>query len=288
MDIGIGLPATVPGVTGRQLVDWARAADDAGFSSLGTLDRLVYPNYEPLIALSAAAAVTERIKLATAVLLAPQRANAALLAKQAATVHDLSGGRLVLGVAVGGREDDFEASGVDIHRRGCILDRQLDEMKRIWAGEPKGVAGPIGPTVDPPPQLVIGGQADAAFRRAAQYGDGWIMGGGTPDQFRDAMQKLDAAWSEHGRSGEPRRMALAYFSLGPAAEDDANSYLRDYYAWLGEDLAGMIAGSAAKSAEQVRQYAAAFEQAGADELILFPCSSDPNQVELLAQASSTA
>src|SRR3954449_9922231 len=116
MDVGIGLPATIPGVEGDALLEWARRAEARGFSSLGTIDRVVYGNYEPLIALAAAAAVTERIRLATTILIAPVRANGALLAKQAATVDHLSNGRLVFGVAVGGREDDFEASGVGFPR----------------------------------------------------------------------------------------------------------------------------------------------------------------------------
>src|SRR6266567_7665899 len=126
MDVGIGLPATIPGVGRDALLDWARRAEARGFSSLGTIDRIVYANYEPLIALAAAAAVTERIRLATTILIAPYRANAALVAKQAATLDHLSGGRLVLGVAVGGREDDYEVSGVDFHTRGRRLDEMLD------------------------------------------------------------------------------------------------------------------------------------------------------------------
>src|SRR3954452_19566668 len=107
MDVGIGLPATIRGVPGDQLLEWARRAEARGFSSLGTIDRLVYGNYESLIALAAAAAVTQRITLGTTIPLAPYRANAALLAKQAASVDRLSGGRLLLGMAVGGREDDY-------------------------------------------------------------------------------------------------------------------------------------------------------------------------------------
>src|SRR2546423_11005399 len=112
MEIGIGLPAAIPGVDGRTVIEWARRADAQGFSWLGVIDRLVYPNYEPLIALAAAAAVTQRARLVTAVLLAPLHANSALLAKQAATIDRLSGGRLVLGLGVGSRPDDFDASGV--------------------------------------------------------------------------------------------------------------------------------------------------------------------------------
>jgi alkanesulfonate monooxygenase SsuD/methylene tetrahydromethanopterin reductase-like flavin-dependent oxidoreductase (luciferase family) len=96
--------------------------------------------------------------------------------------------------------------------------------------------------------------------------------------------KLDSAWAEAGREGSPRKLALAYFSLGDAAEENARAYLEHYYSWLGEETAGFIAGSAAKDSETVKQYLGAFEEAGCDELILFPSSSDPAQVDLLADA----
>src|SRR5260221_13963602 len=103
MDIGIGLPNAVPGTSGQDLLNWARAADGAGFSTLGTIDRIVYPNYEPLSVLAAAAAVTDRIRLATTVMLGPLRRNAALVAKQALSVDAIAGGeRLVLGIGLGG------------------------------------------------------------------------------------------------------------------------------------------------------------------------------------------
>jgi alkanesulfonate monooxygenase SsuD/methylene tetrahydromethanopterin reductase-like flavin-dependent oxidoreductase (luciferase family) len=285
MDVAIGLPATIPGVERDQLLEWARRADARGFSSLATLDRIVYPNYEPLIALAAAAAVTERIGLMTAIMIAPYRANGALVAKQAATLHHLSNGRLTLGVAVGGREDDYEASDVDFHTRGRDFDEMLETWKRVWEGDTSfGTAGGVGPKLPHGrPGLLIGGSADVAFERAAKYGDGWIMGGGTPDQFGEGLAKLRAAWAAAGRTDQPRAAALAYFGLGDGAREAADAYLLHYYEWLGK-YARMVADSAAIDAETVRQYVAGFADAGCDEFVLFPTSAEPEQVDLLADA----
>ena len=126
----------------------------------------------------------------------------------------------------------------------------LEEMQRVWDGESFGFAGEIGPRSRP--SLIIGGGADVAFERAARYGDGWIMGGGAPDQFRAGLEKAQAAWKAAGRDGAPRTLALAYFALGDGAREAADAYLRDYYAFLGEEIAGMIAGSAATDADTVR------------------------------------
>jgi alkanesulfonate monooxygenase SsuD/methylene tetrahydromethanopterin reductase-like flavin-dependent oxidoreductase (luciferase family) len=286
MEIGIGLPNAVPGTTRQHLLDWARAAEDAGFSTLGTIDRIVYPNYEPVTALCAAAAVTDRIRLATTVLLGPLRENAAVVAKQFLSLDAIAGGgRAVLGIGLGGREDDYAVSGVSMSERAGWQDRALEQIRRVWEGEGDTEAR-IGPRPQGSgPSLIVGGGVDATFERAARFGDGWIMGGGTPDQFADGLQKLTAAWERHGRRGAPRTMALAYFSLGDDAERTAEAYLRDYYAWLGEELSGMIAGSAAKDADTIKGYIAAFEGAGCDELVLFPCSNDPVQVEIAAAAA---
>jgi alkanesulfonate monooxygenase SsuD/methylene tetrahydromethanopterin reductase-like flavin-dependent oxidoreductase (luciferase family) len=279
MDVGIGLPNAVRGVDRRGIVEWARRAEAAGFSSLGTIDRVVYENEESLIALAAAAAVTERIRLVTDILIAPLR-NTAMLGKQTLTLDHLSQGRLVLGLAVGGRPDDYEAAGVDFHTRGKTFDGQLAELERLWAGE-TGI-GPA-PVAGKRPGLLIGGQADVAFRRAARYADGWTLGGGTPDQLRDGAAKLREHWQAAGRDGEPRTMALFYFSLGDGAEDAARHALGDYYAFLG-DYAEQIVRGTATSAAAIKDRLAAFDDAGADEVICFPASSDPEQVDLLAEA----
>jgi alkanesulfonate monooxygenase SsuD/methylene tetrahydromethanopterin reductase-like flavin-dependent oxidoreductase (luciferase family) len=282
--VGIGLPTTIPGAEPEQMLDWARRAEQAGFSSLGTLDRLVYPNYESLVALGAAAAVTDRIGLMTGVLLLPYRQNAALVAKQAATVHRLSHGRLTLGVGLGSREDDYEASGMTTRGRGRRMDEMVDRITRLWGGEKAGFAGGVGPDVSQNrPGLIIGGGADAAFRRAAQHGDGWMMGGGPPDRFPAMVEKLLAAWREHGREGEPRRLALQYFALGDDPEGATRESIGHYYASAG-DYAEQVVAATAKGDDEIRERVRQFEEAGADELILFPASPDPDQVDLLARA----
>jgi alkanesulfonate monooxygenase SsuD/methylene tetrahydromethanopterin reductase-like flavin-dependent oxidoreductase (luciferase family) len=280
MDIGIGLPNAVRGVDRAGTVEWARRAEAAGFSSLGTIDRIAFANYESLIALAAAAAVTERIRLVTDVLLAPLRRNTALLAKQVATLDHLSEGRVVLGLAPGAREADFAVSGADFKARGPNFDEQLGELREFWRG--KGDVGPA-PAQEGGPPILVGGATDVAFRRAARFGDGWTFGGGTPDMFAAAVEKMRAAWRAAGREGEPRTMALMYYALGPRAEELAREDLLDYYSFVGE-YAEMIFQGTAKDEDTVRGYVQAFEQVGVDELICFPTGIDPEQVDLLARA----
>jgi alkanesulfonate monooxygenase SsuD/methylene tetrahydromethanopterin reductase-like flavin-dependent oxidoreductase (luciferase family) len=279
MDIAIGLPNAVPRTTGNQLTEWARRAESRGFSSLGTIDRIAYPNIEPLTALAAAAAVTERIGLATTVLLGPLRENPVALAKQIASIHSISGHRMTLGIGLGGREDDYDLAGIETETRGKDLDAMLERIWEVWKGEE------MGPDTASHPRVLVGGSVEASFKRAARFGDGWIAAGAPPDQFAQWRQEFEAAWSASDRSEAPQNAALAYFSLGERADEDARAYLTDYYAWLGEDTANFIAGSAAKDADTVKQYLAAFEGAGCQELFLFPSSSDPQQVDLLADAA---
>lgn len=286
MDIGIGLPSTIPGIPGRLVLDWARAAEQAGFSTLGTLDRLVYGNLETVPTLAAAAAVTERIGLATAILIGPYRGNGALLAKQLATVDRLSDGRLTVGIAVGSRPDDFEATASPYAERGKAFDAQLAEMSAVWAGEPRGYAGPIGPAPVRPggPPLLIGGGSAAAFRRMTEYGAGWILGAGGPDAFAAAAGQARASWRDAGREGGPRLVAIGYVSLGDDAEEHARRYLGDYYSFVG-DYVDRIVADALTTQQTVADALAGFTAAGCDELILFPTNPDLEQVDLIADAT---
>ncbi len=162
--------------------------------------------------------------------------------------------------------------------RGRRLDEMLEKIKEVWS------EGEIGPTVSGVPRLIVGGHADASFARAARFADGWIAAGSGPDQLAVGLEKTRAAWSAAGRDGAPRTQALAYFSLGDRAEEEARAYLTDYYAWLGDEIAEFLVAGAAKDAETVKQYVATYEAAGCDELILCPSSGDPDQVDLLADA----
>jgi alkanesulfonate monooxygenase SsuD/methylene tetrahydromethanopterin reductase-like flavin-dependent oxidoreductase (luciferase family) len=286
MDIGIGLPSTIPGIPGPRIAEWAVAAERAGFSTLGTIDRVVYANLDSVPTLAAAAAVTGRIGLTTSILIAPYRGNGALLSKQLLTVDALADGRLTVGIAVGGRPDDYESTGIPFGDRGRIFDHQLAEMRAIWAGEPRGYAGPIGPAPVQPggPPLLLGGTADATFRRMAEYGAGWIAGGGGPEMFASGAARARQAWADAGREDAPRLVALAYASLGDDADGPAQRYLGSYYGFLG-DVAQQIVASALTTPAAVADAIDAFADTGCDELILFPCNPEVNQVELIAEAA---
>ena len=168
MKIGIGLPAAVPGVETTLITGWARSAEARGFDALGVIDRVVYDNHEPLMTLAAAAVVTERIELLTDVLIAPIRATA-LLAKQAATLDRLSGGRLTLRLGLGGRVEDFTAVGMLTDGRGRRFDQQLRDLRELWSGNR------IGPAPARPggPPLIAAGYAPRAIDRAARLADSW-------------------------------------------------------------------------------------------------------------------
>jgi alkanesulfonate monooxygenase SsuD/methylene tetrahydromethanopterin reductase-like flavin-dependent oxidoreductase (luciferase family) len=286
MELGIGLPNTVPETTGNQLTDWARAAEDAGFSSLGTIDRIVFPNYEPIVALSAAAAVTERIRLVTDVMLGPLRMNPAMVAKQFLSLDALAGGdRAVLGIGIGGREDDYAISGLDMSGRGAWLDSALAKIRDIWNADGE-LESKVGPRPSGKgPALLVGGAVQASFERAAKYGDGWTQGGSGPSQFGGDLSNLEDAWKKAGRDGKPRTMALGYFSLGDDAQRNAESYVSAYYAWLGDDAVQGITDASLKDAESVQAAIKSYEEWDCDELILFPANSDPAQVGLLADVA---
>ena len=284
MKVGIGLPANIPGAKADYILEWAQKADAGPFSSLGIIDRVVYPNWEPLIALAGAAAVTHRIRLMTSVLIAPVR-DAALLAKQAASLDVLSNGRFTLGLGVGRREDDYHAVTGDYKRRGRRFEKQLELIKKIWAGEgPQEGVSPIGPqpVQGQGPELLIGGFAPAAIERAGRWADGYLGGGGDLEAAKSLYQSVEDAWKTAGRPHRPRLVATNGFALGPDAADRGASQARHYNQFLGAEAAERAAKGVLSNPEQIRDIIQAFSDIGVDEMLFLPQVQDPEQVDRLA------
>lgn len=285
MDLGIGLPNPVPNTPGPLLVEWARRAEQRGFAGLATIDRIVYPSYDSLATLAAAAGATSRIRLTTNILLGPAYPPV-LLAKAAASIDQLSGGRFTLGLGVGSRADDYAAAGRDFHRRGRNLDTALDLMHRAWRGEPVDEgARPIGPTPtnDQRVPVLIGGNGEPALRRTISWSAGWTAGGLPAAAAAPFVARLREAWHDAERAGEPRIVGLTYFSLGDEAEADSRDYLRQYYGSAGGPEVGeAIAGAALRTPQAIRDAITAYEDAGFTELYLDPTVASLEQLDRLA------
>ena len=278
MDISIGLPNTL-NHAGPLMVDWARRAEERGFTSLGTIDRIVYPNYDTITSLAVAAGATSRIGLLSGILLAPLYPPV-WLAKAAASLDAMSGGRLTLGLGVGGRADDFAAMGVAMNERGRAMDRALEVMRTVFAGGAlPGDAFPVASHGSP--KLLIGGTSDAAVRRTVEYGQGWIAGGGGPEATAPMVTRVRKAWEDAGREGLPRIAALAYFGLGD--DEQSRASLRSYYGFLG-DWVDAVVESALRTPQSLRDAVEAYAEAGVDELIFDPTVASLDEVDRAADA----
>jgi alkanesulfonate monooxygenase SsuD/methylene tetrahydromethanopterin reductase-like flavin-dependent oxidoreductase (luciferase family) len=272
MNVGVGLPTTTPGTDGAMVLEWARRADAGPFSSLAVLDRVVYDCLDPFAALAAAAAVTARVRLATMIAIGPLRATA-LLAKQAASVHALSSRRLTLGLAIGARIEDYQAAGIDHRGRGGRLSEQLAYLR---GGIDEDRVGPPREGIE----LLVGGASGQAFSRMARYADGYAHGGGPPRAFAGAAVRARAAWRDLGRPGRPRLWGQGYFALGDV--ERGNDYLRDYYAFTGPFAERVVAANLT-SARAVKDFLRGYEEAGCDELVLFPTTADAAELDRLAE-----
>jgi alkanesulfonate monooxygenase SsuD/methylene tetrahydromethanopterin reductase-like flavin-dependent oxidoreductase (luciferase family) len=278
--VGIGLPGTIPGAPAEQVAEWARRADQGPFASIGVLDRLRYDNHDPFTMLAASAVVTTRVRLVTMVVIGPLR-NTVILAKQAASIDAMSGGRLVLGLSIGARHDDYDTARIDHRRRGERFSEQIVELKSIWEEDV------IGPRPGRPggPEVLTGGLSGEAFGRMARYADGYVHSGGPPRAFANAASKALAAWSDHGRPGRPQLAGQGYFALGAEAVDRGADYLRDYYAFTGP-FAEKIAAGNLTSPQALADFIRGYEEAGCNELILFPTVPDLDQLDRLAEVLS--
>jgi alkanesulfonate monooxygenase SsuD/methylene tetrahydromethanopterin reductase-like flavin-dependent oxidoreductase (luciferase family) len=284
--ISIGLPNWLPVRSGRDLVEFARRAEAAGFSSLGTIGRTVFDSYEELIALTACAAVTERIGLATTVAIGPIR-ESVLLAKQAATLDAISGGRLALGLGVGWRRDDFVATGMEsrFEKRGSHLESQIATLRHVWSGATlPGVDAAVGPAPARPsgPEIWIGGSTETALARAGRLADGFLAVAAPGSAIATQFKSVAAAAIAAGRK-PPRFLGARYFALGDDARPRAEANVRAYYGIGGEAAVRGVTAAMLTNAEQVRDAVRELSSAGVEEAFFWTTDADLAQVERLAK-----
>ena len=283
MQIGIGLPSHIAHVPGPLTAPWARRAEQRGFASLATIDRLVYESLDSTVALSVAAGATAEIALITNVLLAPLY-PAAVLAKQLATVADATGDRLTVGLGVGSRTDDYSAAGVDFGRRGRVLDEAVGLWREAWRATPVTGAKALCPRPVRIP-LLFGGRSAATMRRVVTMGDGWSAGALRDyDNQSSFADRARAAWREAGRSGQPRLQASVNFALG--AEDTVRlgrEHLRRYYGFK-PDYAALNVADMLTTPQDAAATVRAYRDLGFDGLVFHPCVAGIEQVDRLADA----
>jgi probable F420-dependent oxidoreductase len=221
--LGICLPHYGRPIEPSRLVQLAVRAEEAGLDSLWVTDHVILPRdlaliyrsdmLDPLAVLPWLAGVTERIALGTSVIVLPYRSPLPV-AKLLASVDVLSGGRLIVGVAVGWVEGEFEALGVPFRERGRRTDEAIELFRAVWTQEyPEirtaghhltGVKASPMPLQKPRPPILVGGASDAALQRVARLGDGWHASGMPPATFRAGALAVANHWKDAKREGEPQ------------------------------------------------------------------------------------
>lgn len=283
MQIGIGLPNHIARVSGPVIVEWAQRAQQRGFASVATIDRLVYPSLDSLVALSVAAGATSDIGLVTNILLAPVY-PAALLAKQTASLADIAGNRLTLALGAGSRADDFAATGADFDQRGRVFDQSVELMRRAWRADLVIDDTAICPEPVQIPVL-FGGTSQATIRRVTTAGDGWASGA-----IRDYPQessfadRVGTAWREAGRPGTPWLNGCVNFAFGDEEVVGAGrTHLRSYYGFIPE-YADLNVADMVTSPQDALSTARAYHDLGFDALLFHPAVGRLDQVDRLADA----
>lgn len=288
MELGIFLPTSSPNASARSVLDHARLADQGGLDSVWVIDRVTFPLIEAYVALAAVSSVTSRVTLGTSVLLGPTR-EPALLAAQTASIDLMSGGRMVLGLGVGSRAEDYEITQREFHTRGKRMDADIAMMQRIWSGESlmEGF-GPIGPRpVNGRIPLLFGGSSDAAMARAARVGDGHLCVPRSAAIQAQMFDKFRAAWAAAGRIERPKLYAQAYFCVDDNPER-ARERIADYQEYYYGRRPRASGGTMTQSEfdlvgppEVIAEAMLGYQALGVDGLVMFPGSSEIAQIEAL-------
>ena len=221
MRLGVNVPNFGPGTNPDVLRRWALTVEGLGFDLLMVSDHIAVtpdvaeqypaPFYEPFTTLAWLAGLTRGIRLGTTVLIVPYR-HPLLIARMAANLNDLSGGRLVLGVGVGWAREEFGALGVPFRDRGRLTDEHLLAMRAAWQDETDYRSGHI--------PLWVGGNSDAALRRAVRLGDAWHPLRFTPGWMAEAAGRLTACAADHGRPRPALMPRIALRQTGAPVTDD--------------------------------------------------------------------
>lgn len=285
MRISMTLPQMVPDYTRSTTLDWCREVDAGPFHSLACGERVTWRNQEMMVLLSAAAALTERVMIYPTVVVSPMHGTG-LLAKQLATLDVLSDGRLIVGLGVGGREQDYRAAEAPFRRRYARMDEQAAELRRLWSGEAAFPdTDPIGPPPVQPggPKLLAGSQGPKSLARAAQWADGICaqLMAAPIETVADDVTKFGQAWADAGRDTKPYVTTGFWYSLDP---DDPlgvlQNYAREYAEIFGPEIADWMANTQTVAGPEA--FASAVETcraSGVDELVLVPTSSDLSELE---------
>lgn len=287
------MPVMEPQLDATTLRSWARVIDGGPFSSLCWGERIAFDNPDSLTLLGALAAWTDRVRLVTTVVV-PQLHDPVMLAKGLATGDLLSGGRLTVGIGVGGRHEDYHAVGADPAsqtRRGMA--ERVAVMKRVWAGEK--VTESVLPVGPPPvqsggPCLHIGTIGPKTIRDAAAWADG--VAGTTLDLDVDRQAELfdiaRTAWAEAGKS-KPHLATSFWFALGEPEEARAqvHRHLRRYMNWIPAEYVDAMAPATgwAGTEEELIEVLGRFQDIGTDEVHLIPTSSDIDQLRRVAEVA---
>ncbi|MCV7043567.1 LLM class flavin-dependent oxidoreductase [Mycobacterium frederiksbergense] len=285
------MPVMEPDLDAVTLKTWAKVIDDGPFSSLCWGERIAFDNPDSMTLLGALAAWTDRVRLVTTVVV-PQLHDPVALAKALATGDVLSGGRLTVGLGVGGRHEDYEAVGADTATQTMrAMAERVAVMKRVWAGEKvTDSVLPVGPPPVQPggPELLVGTIGPKTVRSAA----GWAAGlaGTTLDLDADQQNALfDVAREAWDAAGKPKpHLATSFwFAIGEpdAAREQVRHHLLRYMNWIPEEFVDAIAPTTGWSGSQDELLAVLrrFESIGADEVHLIPTSDDIEQVHRVAE-----
>lgn len=287
MEIGVGLPTNLRGTSKSLLLDWAQRAEAAGFASLCMGERLTYAGYDWVVSLTAAAAVTSRIRLLSNVVILPIH-PVGLVAKQSLSLDDFSGGRFSLGVGLGTPLDDYDVAPSPRAGRGARFESSMRTLRELWKGESliEGTRA-IGPAPIRPggPELLLGANGPKALRRVGEFADGvvtWSFGA-DPNEARGMFDIAESAWREHGRDGSPRLVCGCYYSVGNEAANDLEAYFRDYYPGvLPGQVDALLAAVRTVTPRAIRSVVQEFEDIGCDEFIFVPIKPDVRHLDGLA------